>query len=220
MSKPIYQKVKEDLIREIEDAAPNTPIMSERELAVSLKVSRMTARRAIQELVTEGYLYTNKNKGTFVADAKLRKTNNPGESLDIKDKYKVIQFNMKEPNKHVAEKLELKGIDKCTRLVRVNYKEKKPVSVDEIYINSKYINNDRLEPVTFLEQFIESIDEMVAQKDFIPMLVPVQYAQQLNMEINTPLIKIETTYLSVKGQPYIYSNTYNNPKHIQIRITT
>lgn len=220
MGKPIYQIVKDNLIIEIEEAAPNTPIMSERELAEAYKVSRMTVRRAIQELVSEGYLYTNKNKGTFVADEKLRKTNNSGEILDANDKYKVIHFNRREPDKYVASKLEMSLGEACTRLVRVNYKGKKPVSVDEIYINSKYINNDRLEPVKFLEQFMENIDVMATRKDFIPIMVPVKYAQLMNMEINIPIIKIETTYLSAKGLPYIYSNTYNNPEQVQITITT
>ncbi len=220
MGKPIYQLVKENLINEIQDAAPNTPIMSERELAEAFKVSRMTVRRAVQELVQEGYLYTNKNKGTFVADEKLRKTNISTEILETHDKYKVIHFNRREPDKYVASKLEMSAVDTCTRLVRVNYKDKKPVSVDEIYINTKYLNNDRLEPVNFLEQFVENIEVMATRKDFIPVLIPVKYAQLLNMDMGKPVIKVETTYLSAKGQPYIYSNTYNNPDQITITITT
>lgn len=220
MKKPIYLEVKDSLIMEIEAAAPNTPIMSERELSEVFKVSRMTVRRAIQELVMEGYLYTNRNKGTFVADEKLRKTNIAGEILETPEKYKVIHFNMREPDKLIAQKLELTMGDRCTKLVRVNYKEKKPVSVDEIYINSKYINANKLEPVKFLEQFIENIEVTATLKEFIPMLMPVQYAQLLHMEFNVPIIKIETTYLSLKGQPYIYSITYNNPEEIRITITT
>lgn len=220
MDKPIYQVVKEKLILEIEDAAPNTPIMSERELAEEFKVSRMTARRAVKELVTEGYLYTNKNKGTFVADEKLRKTNISVEMHENGNKYKVILFNMREPDKNVASKLEINKADKCTRVVRVNYNNKQPISVDEIYINSKYINNDKLEPVKFLEQFTENMEDFVVKKDFIPMIIPVKYAQVLNMQMDVPIIKVETTYLTVKGVPYIYSNTYNNPEQIVISITT
>lgn len=220
MAKPIYQSLKENIISEIKDLAANTPISSERELAAEYKVSRMTVRRAIQELVTEGYLYTNKNKGTFVADEKLRKTNINEDILDTGDQYKVIHFNTREPNKSVKEALEMSGIDSCIRLVRVNYKGDSPVSLDEIYINSKYVNNNNLEPVSFLEQYTESIGDKVTQQDFIPELVPVQYAKYLGVDINTPIIKIETTYLSVKGRPYIYSITYNNPREVLIRITT
>lgn len=219
MGKPIYQELKENLIIEIQDVAPNTPIMSERELATAYKVSRMTARRAIQELVKEGYLYTSKNKGTFVADEKLRKTNINEDILETSGTYKVIHFNMRQPHKEIKGILEMPGTDTCVRLVRVNYKGKKPVSVDEIYINSKYINNNDLEPVAFLEEFMESIEDKVTQKDFIPTTVPVQYAKYLRLDIGTPIIKVETTYLSVKGKPYIYTITYNNPHEILIRIT-
>lgn len=215
----MYQIVKEKLIEEIEDAAPNTPIMSERELAETLEVSRMTARRAIQELVQEGYLYTNRNKGTFVADEKLRKIDIAGDVLEGHDTFKVVLFNMKTPNKQVAQKLEIGSADSCVRLVRVNYRNKKSVSVDEIYINTKYINNDKLEPVKFLEQFMETSEGMVVQKEFVPMIVPVQYANMLEVNLDIPIIKIEATYLSLQGRPYIYSNTYNHPERMKISTT-
>lgn len=219
MAKPIYQELKENLIEEIKDVAANTPILSERELASAYKVSRMTARRAIQELVTEGFLYTSKNKGTFVADEKLRKTNLNEDIIETGDKHKIIHFNMREPQKEIKTILEMSGIESCVRLVRVNYKEKKPVSVEEIYMNGKYINNQDFDAVKFLEEFKERTEEMVGQKDFVPTVVPVQYANYLGLDIVTPIIKVETTYLSVQGKPYIYIITYNNPKEVLIRIT-
>lgn len=219
MAKPIYQELKENLIVEIQDVAPNTPILSERELASAYKVSRMTARRAIQELVTEGFLYTSKNKGTYVADEKLRKTNLNEDIIETGDKHKIIHFNMREPQKEIKKILEMSGIASCVRLVRVNYKEKKPVSVEEVYMNGKYINNQDFDAVKFLEEFKASTEEMVEQKDFVPTLVPVQYANYLGLDISAPIIKVETTYLSVQGKPYIYTITYNNPKEVLIRIT-
>ncbi len=114
----------------------------------------------------------------------------------------------------------MSGIESCVRLVRVNYKEKRPVSVEEIYMSSKHIKNQELGSVQFLEDFLESTEEsMVEQKDFIPSLVPVQYAKYLGLDLTTPIIKVETTYLSVKGKPYIYTITYNNPEEVLIRIT-
>jgi len=45
---------------------------SDRELATSLSISRMTARAAISKLVSDGYLHAVPGKGTFVSDPKLR----------------------------------------------------------------------------------------------------------------------------------------------------
>lgn len=62
MAAPIYLKIKERLMEDIRDKSVSTPIDSERELAVKFDVSRMTVRRAVNELVAEGYLYRNKNR--------------------------------------------------------------------------------------------------------------------------------------------------------------
>ena len=44
----------------------DTPILSERELMELYQVSRITVRRAIDELVNEGYLYKVQGKGTYI----------------------------------------------------------------------------------------------------------------------------------------------------------
>ena len=53
MAAPIYLKIKERLMEDIRDKSVSTPIDSERELAVKFDVSRMTVRRAVNELVGE-----------------------------------------------------------------------------------------------------------------------------------------------------------------------
>ena len=47
-------------------------VPSENDLVKSCGVSRMTARRAVKELTTEGVLYSRQGQGTFVATAKSR----------------------------------------------------------------------------------------------------------------------------------------------------
>ena len=76
LSIPIYQRIKNDIIAEIKDKPANAPLLSERDLAVQHGASRMTVRRAVNELVEEGFLYRDANKGTFVADKKLIRKNN------------------------------------------------------------------------------------------------------------------------------------------------
>lgn len=65
---PKYFALKRDLIQQIEEEAfaPDCLIPSERELMEHYQVSRITVRRAIDELVTGGYLYKVQGKGTYV----------------------------------------------------------------------------------------------------------------------------------------------------------
>jgi len=69
-SKPKYQIVKESIINHIRNSELNynDPIKSEMELMEIFSVSRHTIRRAISDLVNEGWLYKHQGKGTFVAN--------------------------------------------------------------------------------------------------------------------------------------------------------
>ncbi len=65
---PKYYRIKEQLKKLIEvwKEEEGKPIPSERELIAKFGVSRITVRRAIDELVQEGYLFRIQGKGTYV----------------------------------------------------------------------------------------------------------------------------------------------------------
>jgi GntR family transcriptional regulator len=70
---PRYCQIKRHLLEAIESGAlgPGDRVPSERELTEQFGVSRMTARHALRDLETQGYLYRLQGKGTFVATPKL-----------------------------------------------------------------------------------------------------------------------------------------------------
>jgi GntR family transcriptional regulator, histidine utilization repressor len=70
---PLYEQVKDHVLRRIRSGewGPGARVQSEHELVRELKVSRMTANRAIRELVQSGVLSRVAGLGTFVADLKV-----------------------------------------------------------------------------------------------------------------------------------------------------
>ena len=72
MAKPRYSEIKEHIIRRIDTARwkAGDRVPSENELAAQFAVSRMTARRALQELGEEGLLVRTQGLGSFVADGR------------------------------------------------------------------------------------------------------------------------------------------------------
>jgi len=63
---PLYAQVKRKLRQAILDGKLTDRIPSERQLAKRYDIAQMTARKAIMDLVSEGVLYRQVGKGTFV----------------------------------------------------------------------------------------------------------------------------------------------------------
>lgn len=65
---PKYYILKLEIIKKIEndEFLDDQMIPSERELIKEFGVSRITVRKAIDELVNEGYVYRVQGKGTYV----------------------------------------------------------------------------------------------------------------------------------------------------------
>jgi GntR family transcriptional regulator len=72
MNDKTYLQLKEDLITEImrETYKPHERLPSQRELGEEYGLSHMTVRRAINELIREGFIYARQGKGLYVAEPK------------------------------------------------------------------------------------------------------------------------------------------------------
>jgi GntR family transcriptional regulator len=68
---PLYAQIREALRAEINRMKPGDAIPSEPELQSRFDVSRITLRKAVDELVTEGLLVRQQGRGTFVQRQKV-----------------------------------------------------------------------------------------------------------------------------------------------------
>lgn len=222
MATPIYLKIKEEILEEIRETPVNTSITSERELASRYKASRMTVRNAVNELVEEGFLYRDKNKGTFVADQKLIKRNTSTEAFEKheSDDYAIIYFSVKDADKEVAPHLEIEETDQIIRIVRLNKKEEKPQSVEEIYYTRSMIRDADVNDLNKLLDLKHYIEEGSITQKFLPMIIPVKYINLLHVKLNSPIIMVESTIMSKAGMPLVYIREYNNPFEKVIQITS
>jgi GntR family transcriptional regulator len=221
MTQPLYIQVKNEILKSIEQQEPNTPILSERELAEKHDVSRMTARKAIRKLVDEGYLYRKDNLGTFVADPSMRKKFNVFSFLDFKNNeapsYKIIHFQVISGDDKVAKKLNIDSEKRYMQIIRKNMNDGKPASIEEIYINPSIVSKETNDIEEILD-FHSLIKIGVVKQTFIPAIVPVEYAHLLKLQINTPIIKVESIVTTQEGQIFAYSRTYVNSNENTIEI--
>ncbi len=67
--KPIYEQIRDNLKKLIIDGVlkPDEKILSVRELAVEMTINPNTIQKAYKDLESEGYIYSVRAKGFFVA---------------------------------------------------------------------------------------------------------------------------------------------------------
>ena len=72
-STPLYKQLAEQLRQQIEEGKfkNDHPIPSERSLCEKFRISRITVRQAILEMINEGILYRKQGKGTYVAKRRI-----------------------------------------------------------------------------------------------------------------------------------------------------
>ena len=75
---PIYEQIKEEIRGQIlrGDLPPDSMLPSIRMLARELKIGVITAKRAYDDLCSEGFLYSVQGKGVFVANFDRGKAEN------------------------------------------------------------------------------------------------------------------------------------------------
>lgn len=220
MKQPIYSKIKDDLRAEILALKPDETIKSERELAKLFNVSRMTVRKAIDILVHEGYLYRNKNLGTFVCDRTIIKKDPQSIITDFDFDHKMLHFTVKNADEEMAKILNVSTQELLVRLVKSNLKNGVVTSVDDMFYVKKHFEKSDIKSVSKLLEFTQMVQGGLLKQRFIPTNVPVSYANILKVKVGTPIIMVESIISVPDEIPVAFIRTYNNPKEKIIELVT
>ncbi|WP_100010400.1 GntR family transcriptional regulator [Lentibacillus sediminis] len=163
---PIYYQLAEEIKQLIRsgELAPGDLLPSEREYAEKYNISRMTVRQAINNLVTEGLIYRQKGRGTFIADRKFEQNlaGLTSFSEDMKKRgltpsSKLLSFQLIEPDEATLENLSLGANEKVYEIVRIRMASDLPVAVETSYIPWKVAGD--LQEADWPDSFYQFIEE-------------------------------------------------------------
>jgi GntR family histidine utilization transcriptional repressor len=187
MPRPLYQKVKDYVLDHIEsgELAPGHRLPSEHELVRMLGVSRMTANRALRELMAEGTLTRLPGVGTFVAaqrtEAEFLQIRNIADEIaerGHRHRARVVTVESIASTASIAHRLEMRDGQPVFRSLIVHYEDDRPIQLEERFVNPgrapDYLSIDftrttpneylvKVAPITEVEHMIEAIlpDERV-----------------------------------------------------------
>ncbi|QEY33676.1 GntR family transcriptional regulator [Caproiciproducens galactitolivorans] len=199
---PKYYILKQKLIEKIdqEEFKANEMIPSERELIQQYDVSRITVRKAIDELVNEGYLYKVQGKGTFVkSDAysqdliSITSCTQDVINLGMTPSRKVISASVLEADNKRCRNLELGKNEKVFRLERVYYADSEPINHTVTYLPYKLFPG--IEKYDFSKESLYKVLEekydikiTKAKRSVEAILAKDKIAEYLDVEPGKPIL--------------------------------
>jgi GntR family transcriptional regulator len=143
---PLYAQIHEKLRRKIEtnELEAGAAVPSERELAEMCKVSRMTARQALNALKTDGFVYQERGVGTFVAKRKLdvHTRNLVGFTEEMRGRgltpsSRILLSRREQATQEVARELGLDAGDEVFHFQRLRLADDSPLAFEDAFLPAK-----------------------------------------------------------------------------------
>jgi GntR family transcriptional regulator len=219
---PLYSRVETVLANEITEGnlKVGDQLPTEDSLIARFEVSRITVRRAVQNLVSRGLVEIRRGKGTFVAAPKITQelTELSGfvedmHALGRKPTARVISKEIVNADETVATQLALTKGERVVRIRRVRLADGIPLSFDETYlpleIGKKIItNNLKVEPIFSLLERKYDVPLIEAEYKLDAVAAEAEVATALKVKQRSPIFRIERTAYSTGGRPVDYERLY------------
>ncbi|WP_373898392.1 GntR family transcriptional regulator [Haloimpatiens sp. FM7315] len=222
-----YKQIQNDILDKISTGyyKKDDSIPTELELSKTYNVSRVTVRRATDNLVAKGILTRTPGVGTFVSRnpatqkiAKLKSFTQEMIELGIKPSTKVCTFSIKKADDKIARKLNLESDSMIYFIERIRYGNNEPLAFEKTYMSVE--SNPELS-IKILEEskynYIEKVKKLKIGYSYhqtSPILPPDKIAKLFNIDKQTPIIKIGNTTYFEDGTILDYTELYfNSPKY-------
>lgn len=215
----LYIQIADSILEKIESGQlkPHERLKSERELSEELGTSRLTVRKALAMLVSQGVLYRVPSKGTFVAEPKLAQEMNVLIGLSdqlirsgLQPGAKVLEISVVPATRSIAKALRLGEGMAVYFIHRVRFANQLPIAIERTYLPVTYyrgLENYDLEHRSLYEVMGTEFHRPVklARQALEPVLATEDEAQLLGIEQPASLMMIQRVGLDADGVPVEYS---------------
>lgn len=231
---PLYVQLANLIIEKIqeEEYLPGERLPSERQLAETYKINRVTVRKAVQKLIDKGYLRKDQNRGTYISnrasDHKFffgADVVGPNKGLSafmqesgMEVKNKVIEQGILKDKNFFASKLSLDPGEEIYYLFRLRSVEGESIVFEQTYVPLKYFPDiDRFDFSTVsLYDYMRSKGHnpvnMHESMTVEPVIHPIE--RLLGIDLNQCLYVFEFTSSDQSGTPVEYTLSYTRPDRV------
>ncbi len=214
---PLYVQLKEILKKEIKsNYKPNDRIPSESDLVNKYQVSRITVRKAIEELEKENLLEKRHGYGTFVKEKTVTYDANIIASLTQRLFKQNRVLTTKTKSFEIIDKDEdhfVKDLLNCNKLLvlkRTRLLEDEPFALMTNYFDIKTVPDlDKKFDLESLYSFIEQEYGIIlhsSEETIESVAADAFQAEQLEIEVEKPLLSLKRISFDQHNKPIEYSH--------------
>lgn len=223
---PLYQQIFEEIKSAIEagEYAPKERIPSEPELAEKYGVSRITVRRAVEELCVEGYLIKQQGRGTFVSTPRINRR--LLQYVEARSFTNVCRDNNMTPGAKVlnrlivpvrSEEAKFFGLDEDALLLyvqRIRTADDLPIFEENIFLpyeGYQELLTADLENVSMFDKIAEvggSRPTRTPQRTVEAVRATQEQASRLAISTGDPLLFLNVCFADDEGKPVCIGRQY------------
>ena len=233
-SMPMYQLIEKDIRIAIlnGELKQGDVVPSETELSAKYKVTRMTVRQAITNLVVDGYIYRHKGRGTFVTfnkremekeDQPFFSFTNEMKGIDGNATYttNVLKFEESTADEIVATRLQLKIGDPIYYIERLRLSDNIALAYERVYLPMNMFSGITEE--LFTKSFYDYVQNELnwkirnCERAIEARAVTANVADLLHQNEGEPSLYMSSvTYLD-NGRAFVYTRCYFHGEHFRFR---
>jgi len=225
---PLYYQLKSLIEERIESGQwpPGAQLPSERELCDQFKISRITVRQAIAELVVEGRLTRAHGRGTFVASrVEQRLSHLTGFTQDMQARKqqpgsRVLQLETVPAPPPVARSLRLQAAEPVVLLKRLRLADGEPMAVETAYLPDHLCHDllkEKFEDRSLYKLLKEKFDIVSAraEQQLRSVACPATEAKLLGIRTGSPVLHIYRTTFNRENLPFEHVESfYRGDKYV------
>ena len=213
---PAYLQLKEAITKAIHSSElpPGAALPSERDLALSLGLSRMTVRRAFEELVAESLVEQRQGSGTYVRERRLEQTvdrllsfTREAEVLGFTPGSRLLGHGWYAADQAVADELRVAKGTRVLRFTRLRTADDGPLAIQIAHL-SPDLEDFPLERLAAGESLYAIIAERYgmaphhARQTVKARLPNKEERRLLELPRDVPLLALDRTTFDEAGRPF------------------
>jgi GntR family transcriptional regulator len=211
--------------------AAGEPLPTEQQLCDQFAISRITVRRALADLASQGYITRKQGVGSFVRE------HNPTDQeqtasgsyedemhqIQFESEVDVFEFGLRKAPQTVSDKVGLVGEALYVLAVRRQRRTGEPLLVTEAWLPGRLAENITAEKMAHTPMFLLFADAGVTftrmHHEFTAEIAGPRNARLLDIAIGAAVLRINRVSLTEGDQPHHYLSILLSPNRSRVLLS-